>query len=73
MCWLLQRRHADPADTGPGDALLLAFNLGIADAVLPGCRCRQWPGLPLFSHAGAAIDGQTLVLPAGGALYAGLP
>jgi hypothetical protein len=31
------------------------------------------PAAPLlFSHAGAAIDGPTLVLPPGGALYARL-
>jgi hypothetical protein len=29
-------------------------------------------GPPLFSHAGAAIDGPTLVLPPGGALFARL-
>jgi hypothetical protein len=66
---VLRRRHADAGHT---DDLLLAFNLGLTDASVP-LPVAAPAGPPLFSHAGAAIDGQTLRLPAGGVLYARLP
>lgn len=59
---LLRRRHA-------GDDLLLAFNLGRAPARLP---LAVDAGAPLFTHAGAALEGRSLRLPAGAVLFAPL-
>jgi alpha-glucosidase len=63
---VLRRRYLDAVSD---DALLLAFNLGSNSATVPwplaGGRC----GAPLFTHAGAALEGDQLQLPAGAALY----
>jgi alpha-glucosidase len=65
---VLRRCHSAE---GVDDALCLAFNLGGCEARLP------WPvappsGAPLFVHQQAAVDGRTLVLPAGAVLFASL-
>lgn len=66
---LLLRREHDDGDAR--DALLLAFNLGQTSTRLP-LPVSTPPGAVLFSHAGAAVDGHELVLPAGGVLFARL-
>jgi alpha-glucosidase len=66
---LVLRREQDSG--GSHDALLLAFNLGPTSTRLP-LPVSTPPGAALFSHAGAAIDGHDLVLPAGGVLFARL-
>lgn len=66
---VVRRRHAD-GDAAVDD-LLLAFNLGGSAARQPLPPDLPDP-VPRFTHAGAAIDRRTLVLPAGGALWARL-
>jgi alpha-glucosidase len=64
---LVVRRRLTDADAT--DDLLLAFNLGATGARLP-LPIALAPGAPLFQHAQATTDGNTLVLPPGGVLFA---
>jgi alpha-glucosidase len=70
---VLRRHHAD-ADAGGTDALLLAFNLGATPAVvpLPPPVSAAAVGAPLFTHAGARLEGAQLHLPSGAVLFAPL-
>jgi alpha-glucosidase len=68
---VLRRRHADAMAP---DALLLAFNLGAAPAVVSlQALARPAAGTaPLFTHAGARLEGHQLHLPPGAVLFVAL-
>jgi alpha-glucosidase len=63
---VLRRRYVD---TVSDDVLLLAFNLGSNSATVPWPLAGATCGASLFTHAGAALEGNQLQLPAGAALY----
>ncbi|NBU50797.1 MAG: DUF3459 domain-containing protein [Betaproteobacteria bacterium] len=68
---VLRRQQAGP---GTNDALLLAFNLGARHAAvaLPATVAQAATAVPLFTHAGAAMQGPVLQLPPGAVLMAPL-
>jgi len=65
---VVRRRHAEAVAV---DDLLLAFNLGDTPRRL-ALPVSTPSAPPPFAHGGAAIDGATLVLPAGAVLFADL-
>jgi alpha-glucosidase len=69
---VLRRRHEA---AGEREALLLAFNLGAAEATVPlpeRAAAEAAGATPLFEHAGATLHDGRLGLPPGAVLYARL-